>query len=182
MPLVHHLLRMSSNTPSSWCWYSVSRIIENEQHNTLQSALACMCLELRSLDGPMAVIRVNPAPGFVALTEDKTLTDLHLQLEIGRVKNINKNPIAEWAIEELEGELLRQQPGGGHITPLVLAQATARLNSRIRSRGLSSREMFLQCDQFINEQLPLVDHDLIHKQHEQRTSDHSYSERSKASG
>ena len=75
--------------------YTVSKIIENEQHDTLCSALACMSMELGPLDGPMAVIRVDPAPGFVALNEDKAQTDLHLQLEIGRVKNINMNPIAE---------------------------------------------------------------------------------------
>ena len=160
--------------------YTTSRIIENEQRDTLRSALACLCIEIRPLDGPTTVIRVDPAPGFTSLVNDQTLSDLHIQLEIGRVKNTNKNPIAEKAIAELENELLKQEPGGGPVTSLTLAIATARLNSRIRNRGLSAREMLLQRNQFTNEQLPLNDYDLINQQHEQRTINHPYSEKSKA--
>ena len=77
-------------------------------------------------------------------------------------------------------ELLRQEPLGGAVSPLTLAVATSALNSRIRSRGLSSREMWTQRDQFSNQQLPLADDHLIALQHEQRLSNHPHSERSKA--
>ncbi|KAK3742099.1 hypothetical protein QZH41_007659 [Actinostola sp. cb2023] len=135
---------------------------------------------MRPLDGPTAVIRTDPAPGFKALTVDQLLCHHRITLEIGNAKNCNKNPVAEKAVQELESELLRQDPLGGAISPVTLAIATASLNSRIRSRGLSAREMWTQRDQFSNSQIPLNDQDLITKQNQQRLANHPHSETSKA--
>ena len=55
----------------------------------------------------------------------------------------------------------------------------AKLNSRIRCSGLSSRELITQRSQFTNEQLPLSDQKLIADKQAQRTVNHSYSEKSK---
>ena len=49
--------------------------------------------------------------------------------------------MAERAVKELETEILRIEPLGGAVTEVTLAVSTANLNSRSRSRGLSSREM-----------------------------------------
>jgi hypothetical protein len=160
--------------------FSCSVIIENERRESLREALIHMTAELRPLDGPPAVIRVDPAPGFVSLVNDELLRDNRICLEIGRTKNINKNPVAERAVQELEHELLKLQPVGGAVTPLVLSMATAQLNTKIRSRGLSSREMWTQRDQFSNQQLPVSDRDLILDQHHQRSLNHTSSEISKA--
>ena len=129
------------------------------------------------MDGPPAVIRTDPAPGFKALVDDPLLKKHRITVELGQAKNPNKNPRA---VQELETELLRQEPLGGAVCPLNLAVATSALNSRIRSRGLSSREMWTQRDQFSNQQLPLADDHLIALQHEQRLSKHPHSESSKA--
>ena len=94
------------------------------------------------MDGPPAVIRTHPAPGFKALVNDPLLKKQRITIELGQAKNPNKNPVAERAVQELETELLRQEPLGGAVSPLTLAVATSALNSRIRSRGLSSREMW----------------------------------------
>ena len=69
---------------------------------------------------------------------------------------------------------------GGAVSEVTLAVATANLNSRIRSRGLSSREMWSQRDQFSNRQLPMSDEDLITTQHDQRLIIHPHSMKSKA--
>ena len=132
------------------------------------------------MDGPPAVIRTDPAPGFKALVDDPLLKKNRITVELGQAKNPNKNPVAERAVQELETELLRQEPLGGAVSPLTLAVATSALNSRIRSRGLSSREMWTQRAQFSNHQLPLADDHLIALQHEHRLSNHPHSERSKA--
>ncbi len=158
---------------------TMSCLVEDERHDTLRRYLIQLCNHVRPLDGPYAVIRTDPAPGFVALVHDKFLTEHRLNIEVGRVKNANKNPIAERAVQELENELLRQDPTANFVTPLMLSLATARLNSRIRSRGLSSREMWTQRDQYTNSQLPLTDMDLILQQHSQRLSNHPHSEVSK---
>ena len=160
--------------------YTSSLFLENERHQTLRDAIIKLCVEMRPMDGPPAVLRTDPAPGFKALVNDPLLKKHRITIELGQAKNPNKNPIAEKAVQELETELLRQEPLGGAVSPLTLAIATSALNSRIRSRGLSSREMWTQRDQFSNKQLPLADDQLIALQHEQRLSNHPYSECSKA--
>ena len=49
------------------------------------------------------------------LATDPALKKYGLTIEIGRLKNKNKNPVAEKAIQELEYELKRVQPEGGPI-------------------------------------------------------------------
>ena len=145
--------------------YTVSTLIDNERHNTLCDGLIRLCIQLRPLDCPPAVMRTDPATGFTALTSDPILHQHRISLEIRHVKNPNKNPVAENAVQELDQELLQQEPQGGTVTPVVLAIATAALNSRTRTRGLSAREMWTQRDQFSNHQIPMSDQDLISKQH-----------------
>ena len=71
----------------------------------------------------------------VSLRNTNALQHLGVSVEVGRVKNANKNPVTEKAVQELEEELLCQEPSGGPVNELGLAVATARLNSRIRSQG-----------------------------------------------
>ena len=154
-------------------------VLEDERHHTLRDALIRLSIQLRPLDGPPAIIRTEPAPGFKALINDQQLQRYRIILEIGIPKNHNKNPVAEKAVQELETELLRLAPLGGAVTEVTLAISTASLNSRIRSRGLSSREMWSQRDQFSDRQLPLSDQDLITKQHDQRLGNHPHNMKSK---
>ncbi len=57
---------------------------------------------------------------------------------------------------------------GGAVNPATLTRAVARLNCRIRERGLSAREAMFQRDMFTNVQLPISDHDYISRQHQAR--------------
>jgi hypothetical protein len=100
------------------------------------------------ISGPCAVIRVDPAPGFASLSNDEELRRHRITVEIGRVKNVNKKPVAEKCIAELGDELLRVSPEGGTVSLVTLAIATANLNTRIRDRGLSAREMCLPIRNF----------------------------------
>ena len=144
--------------------FTATSIIQDEKAVTLRDALGRLCSELHPSEGPPALVRVDPAPGFIALRDDPTLKRVGITLDIGRVKNVNKNPVAEKAIAELEEEILRQTPNGGPISTLTLAVATSRLNSRLRSYGLSARELWTQRDQFTIEQLPISDREIILKQ------------------
>jgi hypothetical protein len=159
--------------------YTLTCIISDERHATLKSALFQMICLLKPLDGPKCTVRCDAAPGFQALQRDEFLLSMGIQLDIGRVKNVNKNPVAEQAVRELELEILKIEPQQGPITSLQLAKATATLNSRFRSRGMSAREMWFQRDQFNNNQLPINDVDLITQQQSARTSNHPYSIKSK---
>ena len=159
--------------------YTAAQLINDEKHTSVRDALIIMCSSLVAIDGPCASIRVDPAPSFVALQNNDSLKQFNITLEVGRTKNINKNPVAEKAIMELEAEFLRQDPPSSTITPISLAISIARLNSRIRSNGLSARELWTQRDQYTQSQLPIDDKTVIDKQKQQRERNHKYSERSK---
>ena len=53
--------------------YTAALHVEDEKHNTLRDTLIRLCIEIRPLDGPHAVIRTDPAPAFKSLVNDATL-------------------------------------------------------------------------------------------------------------
>ena len=88
---------------------------------------------------------------------------------------INKNPIAEHAIQEFGLECLKLSPEGGLLTGVTLALATSHMNARIRSNGISASEMWTQRDQISGEQLAIDDRQIIVKQHFERVQNHGRS-------
>ena len=99
---------------------------------------------------------------------------------MGRLKNRNKNPVAEKAIQELELELKRECPEGGPVSSTVLSLVTATLNKRVRNRGLSAKEILLQRDGFTGEHLNINDDLLAENQKALREQDHGASACSQA--
>ena len=155
--------------------YTLACLVEDEKGATVRDGLIQLCVPLRPLDGPAAVIRVDPAPGFNSLKNDPLLASHRLRVEVGEAKNKNKNPIAEKAVQEFEDELLRQDPERVQVTSAQLAVVIAGLNSRIRNQGLSSREIWTQRDQFSHDQLPLLsDEQYITQQYKNRQRDHRF--------
>ena len=159
--------------------FTASCLVHDEKHDTLRDALTQIIAGLHPLDGPRAIICVDPSPCFLSMANNDSLNHLNVTIDVGHVKNKNKNPVAEKAVRELEEELIRQEPGGRPVSADGLALATALLNSRLRLPGLSSRELWTQCNQFTHEQLPLSDYELILGKHKQRSSNHTSSEKSK---
>ena len=154
-------------------------IVHDEKASTLRDALICLCLPLAPRDGPPAVIRTDPAPGFNALSDDSHLMSLQLQIEIGNRKNPNKNPIAEKAIQELQAELRVMDSSGGPVSAAILCKAVTQLNCRLRHHGLSAREILLKRDQFSNHQIDVDDQPIISDQFTERIRNHEYSTVSK---
>ena len=159
--------------------FTASCLIRDERHDTLRDALTQLIVGLHPLDGPSAIIRVDPAPGFTFICNNDSLKHLNVTIEVGRVKNKKKNPVVEKAVRELDDELIRQEPGDRQVSDVGLVLATACLNSRLRRCGLSSRELWTQRNQFTHEQLPVTDYQVILDKHEQRSYNHAFSERSK---
>ena len=58
------------------------------------------------------MVHVDSAPGFIALKDDQTLKLKGIELEYGRVKNLNKNSVADKAIQELELEIFKKTSRG----------------------------------------------------------------------
>ena len=114
--------------------YTTTCLISDETCATLRDALAHLLIELHPLDGPRAVIRVDSAPGFLSLARNDILKLLSVWFDV----TINKNPVAEKAVQELESEFLRQMPRRGSVSITDLAVATAYLNLCLRYHGLSA--------------------------------------------
>ena len=58
-----------------------------------------LCVPLQPMGGPIAFTGIDPALGLRALVNDEFLHQHRLAIEIGRVKNINKNSVAERAVQ-----------------------------------------------------------------------------------
>ena len=127
------LILILSETVSS---YTLTTLIQSEKHEDLRDALIVLCSQLRSLHDGSATVLVNLAPGFCALATDPIFHSHGITLEIGRVKNPDKNPVAERSMEELGLELLNLSREGGPVSVVTLALATANTNSRIWPDGL----------------------------------------------
>ena len=122
------------------------------------------------------MIKVDDAPGFQSLRNDKVLKSVGVTLGFGRFKNKNKNASVDKAIQELEQEIKRMAPNAGQISPGTLALAISNLNHRIRVNGLSAKEVFTKRDPYSNEELTFRDDQLQYFRYEKRLQNHPGSE------
>lgn len=161
----------------SFSSFTMARIIANEQKESMRSAIIETTSDFKAPGG--ATIRADGATPLQSLVGDQTLQKLGLAIQIGRLKNPNKNPVAEKAVQELGMELKRQHPEGGPVSTSQLATAIAFLNSRVRNRGLSAKEILFQRDHTTGEQLNFEDSHLAQQQNNMRRMNHLPSARSK---
>ena len=161
--------------------FTGTMLVNSEGKEDLRSAIIIMCSNMKSCSMVIEV-RIDHAPGLVPLVNDDVLQSHGIKLVLGRIKNANKNPVADKAIEELGNEILRLSPEGGPISHTTLALATSLCNSRIRREGLSSLELWTQRDQITGDQLPISDSKVIKNQSDSRKMNHITSAISKFKG
>ena len=159
--------------------YAATRLIGNEQHQTSRDSILSLVTEMRSCCRSVEV-RVDNASGLKALESDSVLKSHDIILVFGETKNVNKNPVAEYAVKELGLECLHICPEGGLVTTVTLALAMANMNSWIRHHGLSAKEVWTQRDQETGDQLALDDRQIILKQHCECSMNHGGSALSKS--
>lgn len=76
---------------------TTAQIIDDEKAKTLRLAITQSCVEQRPMDGPFAVVRTDPAPGFQELANDPIPKSYQMiSIELGHFKNANKNPVATY--------------------------------------------------------------------------------------
>lgn len=124
-------------------------------------------------------IRVDCATAFQALSSDTLLESSGIVVELGDRKNINKNPIAEKAVAELEIELRKTFPDGRAISDTELQKVVRRLNLRIRNRGYSAHEILFCRNTLDGQQMTFEDSDLQQSQHHIRVGNHQPSAKCK---
>jgi predicted aspartyl protease len=164
--------------------YTLAEHMSSETAKEVTRILIKLCNILKPSKMSAVTVRVDPASYHKSIvlkaSKDSDLAKQNINMELGRTKNANKIAIVDKAISELHRELLNLQPSGGSVSPLILSEAVANLNTRLRASGMSSFELWTQRDQVSGEQLPLDDRILIMQQHERRLNNHRSSERSKA--
>ena len=105
----------------------LSLLIPNEQHETPQQALIQLVSSKKHIDG--CIIKVDNAPGFVGLQNEKVLYSLDIELDFGRVKN--KNPTIDKVIHVVEHEIECLAQSGGSIDAGLLTTATSNSKNRL---------------------------------------------------
>jgi len=130
--------------------FTVTNIIEDETADSLRTAIL---LNTSFIRAPQSTIRIDSASGLQSPRSDTMLSDHGITLNFGYIKNKNSNCVVDKAIQKLELELLKAGHSNVPITSLQLQGAVDTLNTRIRNRGLSAKEIVLQRDQQSYEQL-----------------------------
>ena len=159
--------------------FTTATFLLNETAEELKNGILLCCLPLQF---NQSEVRVDCATGLKKLAVNSSLKEYGITLDVGHAKNVNKNPVAERANQELELELLKVDPSGNPVTAVVLLQAVCSLNTRIRANGLSSKEMFTRRDQTSGDHLKFSDSHIAEKQQSTRSKNHAYSSKSKARG
>ena len=170
-----HIL-VTRDTHSS---YTVASIIPNESAESLRNGLIISTCNIRANSSS---VHVDNAPGFLPLKDDALLKKYGITLDYSRSKNKNSNSVIDKGIQELEHEMINVDPSGGPLTEVQLHLVVELLNTRIRNRGLSSREILFQRDQHTNSQLSLDDLALARDQTTIRENNHAASALSKSRG
>lgn len=154
--------------------FTYSRIIEDETADTFRTVILDAVLDLMPSSG--ATVQVDAATGLKSiekslqtLENDDILAKYSIKLEIGRVHNKNKNPIAENAIKEFRKERLRLNPRGGIISDQERIIITKNMNSRIRNRGFSAKEMLFKRENMTNSSISVDDKEISKAQFDLRT-------------
>ena len=156
--------------------FTLASILKDETAECIKAGIIALIVDFIPSTG--AVVQVDCATSFQTLQNQSnmdgtTLHDLGIKIDLGRTVNANKNPIAENAIKEYHKERLRLDPQGGPVTKQQLAIIIKNMNSRIRTRGLSSKEIVFRRDQFSNIPSDIkTDHALSEEQYDKRTKTH----------
>ena len=155
--------------------YTFTRIIPDETADSLRDSIVAGVLDLIPETG--ATVQVDCAPGLQTLAAEarldgSILKKLGITINLGRVHNVNKNPVAENAIKGFHKERLRLNPAGGRINEIERSMITKNMNSRIRERGLTSKEMAFNRDQITNEIKLSDDKAMAKQQFQTRTNRH----------
>ena len=159
MRSLQRILSAGRNRKSLWFAITFTSLtsatfVSDESAEECKNGLILCCLPLQFNN---SVVRVDCAPSLQKLKRLGSLSQYNIILEVGEAKNIHKNPVAERANQELEAELLKVDLTGNPVSAVTLLKSVCILNSRIRSNGLSAKEMMTRRDQISGKHLTFKD-------------------------
>ena len=156
--------------------FTMGRILERETADEILNALIMLIADFIPDYG--TVIRTDNAPQFQKLSSldaesESWLRKFNIKLELGSTFNSNKNPIAENMVKEVHKEINKAGFLNEQINDIQLMVVLKNINSRVRDRGLSAKEMCFMRDQATNKNIVQNDVDLRQTQHEKRIASHN---------
>ena len=101
------------------------------------------------------------------------LEKFNIRIEMGDTFNHNRNPIAENLVKECHKEINKAGFADSPLDECQLAVVIRNINSRIRNRGLSAKEMCFMRDQATNRNIAHNDDQLQASQKEKRIQSHN---------
>ena len=156
--------------------YTLAKVLDAETSDDILKAIVTLTADMIPEYG--TVIRTDNAPQFQRLhglsdDPDSWLNKFNIKIELGSTFNHNKNPIAENLVKECHKEINRAGYTNDQLDDFKLTQIVKNINSRVRDRGLSAKEMCFMRDQATNRNIIHKDEDLKNKQKEKRESNHN---------
>ena len=133
-------------------------LIPDQTANTLRQFLLSLILDILPDSG--TTIRVDGATSFQTLEKESKsngslLNQLKISIQVGRLINKNKNPVAENAVKEVLKEILRLKAANSTISQTDLDIVMRNINNRITFNGLSPKEIMFKRDMVSNEDIPV---------------------------
>jgi hypothetical protein len=90
---------MGSSYSFSLSSFTMARLLPNEQASSIRDCLVQCIADFKCSDS--VTVRTDNAPAMQSLVHDDILSQNGITIELGRIHNKNKNPVAERAIQEL---------------------------------------------------------------------------------
>ena len=142
--------------------FITTTFLSNEKSEILLDGLIQLITPFKASSHALVTARSDQAPGFKSLhSKCNELTKLGIKLELGNVKNKNAVAIVDRKIQELEAEIKKLSSIYSSISIKLLAKATEIVNEKIRSQGLSSKEIIFCRDQTSHENIQISDNQII---------------------
>ena len=155
---------------------TMTDLVDNQKAETIRPAILAQVLPLMPMSG--AVIRSDNAPSHQSLKleaeeKDSVWSRHNITWELGATYNVNKNPVCENKIRELEKEILRFKASGGPLTKLDLVQITNLVNTRVRHHGKSAKELLLRREAMNNTPIDVSDSEVATQVETNRDVNHA---------
>ena len=159
--------------------FTQGSILEKETGENILSALVSLIAD--KIPDYGSVVRTDNASMFQKLHSSSTdlnswLNKFQITIDMGDTFNKNRNPIAENLVKECHKEINKAGYGDSQLDEFQLSLVLKNINSRIRNRGLSAKEMCFMRDQATNKNIQHKDCELTLLQKQNRERSHNKTE------
>ena len=156
--------------------FTKAQILLNETADNISRAIVTMIADMIPEYG--TVIRTDNAPQFQSLNSlsddpNSWLNKFNIRIDLGETFNHNKNPIAENLVKECHKEINKAGYTNDILDEFQLTQVIRNINSRVRDRGFSAKEMCYMRDQATNKNIVAKDEVLKEAQRKKRLQNHN---------